>query len=346
MCRVESLAVKINKKQGEDIRLLLRKHGLLRSDLKIKKNKDYLLIPIKYTSDIVSNFNLVTTCFQKTKQHQSQYQMMLSLSEELYQKLPTSFDVIGDILLIKLPDELLPYSSEIGKALLTTHSHVNTVCMVQPVTGEFRSREVKVIAGKQKTVTTHKEYGLWFDVDVRQTYFSPRLATERKRVCDLIQKDDFVFDMFCGVAPFSIMIAKYAQPAYVLGIDINPIAIKFAKGNILKNKVESTVTVVNKDAKESKQILDKKNMIPDHIIMNLPFSAFTFFPIAVQCITHNVLIHYYDIVKESYIDNRIEELGTIAKKYQRSIENVVIHKIKTYAPHEFYIGIDITVSKI
>ena len=151
MCAKKSLAVKVKKKHGEQVRLLLLKKDLLRSDLKIKRNKDYLFIPVKDTTETINDFTLVTTVFQKTKQKTTQYQELLDLPKELQALLPTSFDVIGDILLIKLPEELTPFSNKIGTALLKTHSHVNTVCQMNPVTGELRKRSIKVIAGKQKT---------------------------------------------------------------------------------------------------------------------------------------------------------------------------------------------------
>ena len=144
------------------------------------------------------------------------------------EELPTSYDVVGAIILIKLPKALFPYRKEIGKALLETHKNIRTVCLIDPVSGELRTRNVTIIAGENQTLTTHTEYGLSFDVDVETTYFSPRLASERKRVADLVKPGEIVVDMFAGVAPFSIMIARYAKPKIVYAIDKNKEAIKLS----------------------------------------------------------------------------------------------------------------------
>ncbi|MBS3748381.1 MAG: class I SAM-dependent methyltransferase family protein [Candidatus Thermoplasmatota archaeon] len=341
----ESLAVKIKKTEGEQTRVFLRNHNLLKSNLKIKRSTDYLFIPVKESIKDFDNFNLVTDSFEKTKQSISTYQHLLNLPIELQSQLPTSFDIIGDIILLKLPKELQSYSKEIGHALLKTHAHVNTVCTIDPVSGELRRRNVHVIAGKQKTVTNHKEYGLWFKVDVEKTYFSSRLATERKRISNLIEKNAFVYDMFCGVAPFSIMIAKYAQPKQVIAVDKNHDAIKLAQHNIQKNNVSNNTIAIHEDALNTKQILSYHKIIPTHIIMNLPFSAFEFFPLALQVIKNNGMIHYYDMIDENSIEKRIDQLKSTAQKYDSTLLETTMHKIKTYAPHEFYIGIDITVSK-
>lgn len=345
MCTEESLAVKIDKEHGEQTRIFLRENNLLRTDLKIKKNHNHLFIPIIQSSKKLKEFSIVTETFEKNKQNPSHYQELLDLNSNLQNLLPTSFDVIGDIILIKIPKELQEHSSKIGNALLQTHSHVNTVCNMNPVSGDYRTRSVTVIAGKQKTETVHKEYDVNFFVDVEKTYFSPRLATERKRVSALIQKNAIVYDMFCGVAPFSILIAKYAQPKKIIAVDKNPYAIELAKKNIKENKVSSTIKVLCEDAKNTENIIRKENIVPNHIIMNLPFSAFQFFSVAVQSLSHNGIIHYYDIIDKQLIDKRCDELRKIAHEKNIVLEKMKIHKIKTYAPHEFYIGIDITVSK-
>lgn len=345
MLTEESFAVKIEKEKGEQLRVFLQKNELIRPDLRIKKDEHFLYIPIIYKSKFVSNFNVITERFERTKPRINNYQQLLSLPVEFQHILPTSFDVIGDIILIKIPKDLQKYSKEIGNALLTTHAHVNTVCSMDPVSGEFRNRSVRVIAGEQKTETIHKEYGIWFKIDVEKTYFSPRLANERRRVSAIIKNNSCVFDMFCGVAPFSILIAKYAQPSQIVAVDINPFAIQLAEYNVRINNVEDKITLFNKDSRESQKLCIYQNIQPNHIIMNLPFSAFEFFPIAVQLIINGGMIHYYDILNESQFEQRVNDLIIVAKKYQANLTHLDLHKIKTYAPHEFYIGIDITVSK-
>ncbi len=345
MVTEESLAVKIEKKKGEEVRLFLLKNNLIRSNLRIKKDEQFLYIPIICSSILLSNYDIVTKRFEKNEERIDSYQQLLSLPYELQRILPTSFDIIGDIILIKLPKELHSFSKEIGNALLKTQAHVKTVCSMNPVSGEFRNRFVQVIAGDHKTETLHKEYGIWFKIDVEKTYFSPRLANERKRVSSLIRKKSCVLDMFCGVAPFSILIAKYAKPAHIIAVDKNPIAIELAEFNIRKNKVKDKITLFNKDARNAQQLCYDLSMQPDHIIMNLPFSAFSFFSIAVQLVSNNGMIHYYDILNESQFEQRINDLIETAKNFRADLTHFNLHKIKTYAPHEFYIGIDITVSK-
>ena len=177
---------------------------------------------------------------------------------------------------------------------------------------------------------------------MQKTYFSPRLATERKRVANLVKPGEIVVDMFTGVAPFSIMIAKYADPKIIYAIDKNSEAIKYAKENIKKNNVLDKVEIIHADAKKVHKILKEK---ADRIIMNLPFSAHMFLKNTLTITKKISIIHYYDILKEEEIQERINELKRIGKENKTKLTNLNVRKIKTYAPREFYIGIDITATK-
>ena len=70
------------------------------------------------------------------------------MSEEELEKAVTSFDVIGDIAVIEIPEELRKKEKEIGEALLEVHKNLRTVCKRAGMhKGTFRIRDVKLIAG-------------------------------------------------------------------------------------------------------------------------------------------------------------------------------------------------------
>ena len=341
---IKGLQVKLE--EAEEIRKYLYKNRLLRDDYKIKAEKGYVYFPIRdLTKEEVGSYKIVKKEFEKKKKISKCYKEILTLPISLKDILPTSYDIIGDIILIKLPEALLEHQKDIGNALLKAHKNVETVCLSQPVRGELRTRNIKVIAGKKCTQTIHREYGLQFFVDISKTYFSPRLANERKRVANLVKPAETVVDMFAGVAPFSIMIAKYASPKIVYAIDKNKDAVTYARQNINYNKVVDKVEVYNEDAKNIDKILQKKNVKADRIIMNLPFSAYLFFPYALKIASSKCTIHYYDIIRENGISTMINKLESKGRENGTVLTTLEVRKIKTYAPREFYIGIDITAKK-
>jgi len=338
----KTIALSVPLKNAEKIRKYLREKKLLRNDLEIQRDKKFLYFPITRKNKEINTYITIEKQFKKREKKPKSYKETLSIDKKIKQKLPTSYDIIGEIILIKLPNDLLKYQKEIGESLLRSNKNIKTVCLAEPVAGELRTRKIKVIAGEKKTKTTHKEYGLTFDVDVESTYFSPRLATERKRIADQVKPGEIIVDMFAGVGPFSIMIAKYAKSKIIYAVDKNKKAIELAKQNIKNNNVLDKIEVIHADAKNLDKILKVKT---DHIIMNLPFSAHKFFTNALKIANDCCKIHYYDVLKEREVQDRINDLEKIAEKNKFILTNTNVRKIKTYAPREFYIGIDITAQK-
>ena len=342
---MKEIGIQIEKNQAEKMRKYLIEQNLLIKDLKIARDQKFVYFPVK---DYPKNNKLYKTKkmkFEKIKEIPKSYKEIAKIPENLKDKLPTSYDVIGDIIIIKTPNELIKYKDEIGNALLITNKKIKTICNTSSISGELRTRNVEVISGENKTLTTHKEYGLNFKLDVSKTYFSPRLAEERKRVASLVKSGEIIVDMFAGIAPFSIMIAKYAYPEIIFTFDKNKSAVEFAKKNVKLNNVIDKIEIFFDDSKNVKKILDKKTSKVDRIIMNLPFSAHKYFPYALQLITDKCIIHYYDMIEEKKIENRLNELEKLANKYEISLNYHKIRKIKSYSPREFYIGIDITAKK-
>jgi tRNA (guanine37-N1)-methyltransferase len=335
-------AVRAPLKEAEFLRRALRERNLLREDVEIAKEKKYIYFPVKDVPGVLSSYKVVAKSFQLKAAKPHCYKDLLNLPKKLMEELPTSYDVVGAIILIKVPKTLFHYRKEIGKALLEIHKNIRTVCLIDPVSGELRTRNVAIIAGENQTLTIHTEYGLSFYIDVETTYFSPRLASERKRIADLVKPGEIVVDMFAGVAPFSIMIARYAKPKIVYAIDKNKEAIKLAQQNTKQNHVLDTVEIIHADANDVEKVVPKK---ADRIIMNLPFSANRFFSLALSIAAKICIVHYYDIIKEEDIEARIDALKKIAAEKSYILSDVSIRKIKTYAPREFYIGIDITATK-
>src|SRR5438552_18460379 len=75
-------------------------------------------------------------------------------------------------------------------------------------------------------------------MDLSQAYFSPRLASERKRIADLIEAGETVADPFAGVGPYSILIAKRRRPSEVHASDANPRPLRFLRANVAANRAE------------------------------------------------------------------------------------------------------------
>ncbi len=215
------------------------------------------------------------------------------LSSEDLGKVYNSFDIVGDIAIIKLPSTSRGRAQTAAKAIMSRHSNAKTVLLqTSPVAGALRLRRFTHVAGENKTSTVHREFGCSFSVDVAKCYFSPRLFHERTRIAGMVKPNETVVNMFAGVGCFSIVIAKHANPAKVFSIDVNPAAVQFMQENIRLNRVYGKVIALLGDAKE---IIHKRlQRVADRVLMPLPEKAREYLPYAVSALkVSGGWIHYY-----------------------------------------------------
>ncbi len=199
-------------------------------------------------------------------------------------------DVIGDIAVVRLEGFSVREKRKIAKALLGEMKNVAVVMEQEgAVEGEYRLRKLLHLAGEKRTLTTHRENGCAFKVDVARCYFSPRLSTERLTVARAVRKKERVLNMFAGVGPYSIPIAKLAG-AKVVSCEINEVAARLHEENDRINKVEDLVTVICGDAAELPSMTRLKF---DRVLMPLPQEADRFFPAALSMAKKGGVIHYY-----------------------------------------------------
>ena len=105
------------------------------------------------------------------------------LSTKESDELISAFDQIGHIIIIRIPDSLISKKKLIGETLLDQVKSAKSIFyQSSSVDGEFRTRDLEILAGEDKTETEYKESGCRFLVDVRNVFFSPRLSSERTRI--------------------------------------------------------------------------------------------------------------------------------------------------------------------
>ena len=213
------------------------------------------------------------------------------LSEKEIEDLYGAFDQVGDIIILRIPDSLVSKKKTIGKVLLEKVKTAKSVFyQSSPVSGNFRTRRLELLAGEDKTETEYKENGCRFKVDVEKAFFSPRLSTERERIANLIKDGETVINMFGGVGMFSIIAAK-KKKCVVYNIDINPSATKLCEQNIKLNKLVGKVESLTGDA--AKIIEERLSGIGDRVLMLLPEKSDEFLDSAIKAAKKNGIIHYY-----------------------------------------------------
>lgn len=338
---MRSLCIVVPRQEGETVRKRLSELGLLNLDLHIRREKDLLMIPIKEPPGPgeldEKRYNVKEDDFEvRGPRYKSYKDAVEGVPKELLPLLPTSFDVVGDVALVKLVDELLDHRKRIGEAMLRATPSVRLVALDRGVQGAMRVRDLEVLAGKGELVTMHREHGLRFEVDLSKCYFSPRLSTERQRVASAVRDGERVLDMFAGVGPFSILIARTRKVAKVWAVDINPVAVEYIMRNIKLNKVENVEPVCS-DAKDY-----VKGLGPvDRIIMNLPHTGFDYLSLAISACANDATIHFYEITDAP--EDRIKAIEGLARTIGRSAKVMEHREVRTYSPTESQWAFDIKV---
>jgi len=197
---------------------------------------------------------------------------------------------VGDVAIVRLPELSAAEKTRLARVLAQEVKNVKCVYeQLGGIEGEFRLRSLKHLTGEKRTLTLHRENGCVFKVDVARCYFSPRLSTERLRIAGQATSRERVLNMFAGVGPFSIQIAKKAR-ARVASCEINEYACDLHEENDRLNKVEDKVRVIRGDAAELPK--DEKSKF-DRVLMPHPSQADRFLPTALAMAKKRAVIHYY-----------------------------------------------------
>jgi len=325
-----SKCVKVPKGEGESARRALADSELIDFRRKIRSDESYVYIPVvpDLSGEILARAYpslTLTECDLEESERTRSIEDIVGFAP--------SFEVIGDIAVAT--EE---YDAGVCKAIMEVHKNIKTVLApTTPVSGEFRVRHYRVLCGVSRTTTVYREHGFVYEMDLNKVYFSPRLSTERKRVADQATDMELVLDMFAGVGPFAIPLSKKAM--YTVAVDKNPDAIEYLKRNIALNKA-TRIEAVNADARDV-----RLPQPPDRIIMNLPHSAHEFLDVAFRLVNVGGIIHYYDIRPEGEIfDAVVREVRHKASESRCLIEVVNKRIVRSYAPHEYNIVLDMRVT--
>lgn len=251
------------------------------------------------------------------------------LSEEELKFLRRSFEIIGNVAIIEIPEELMEKKKLIVEAMIQRHKGVKTILRkVGEVDGIYRVARYEKIYGED-TETISKEHGCRFIVDPTKVYFSSRLSTERERIARLVKSGERVLVMFAGVGPFAIVIAKLSKPKEVVGVELNSIAVEYFRKNVKLNKVENVV-VIDGDVAEIVPKLDGKF---DRVLMPAPHSAESFVHLLKGKVKKGGFVHYYTFESENLEGQLIKKVEEIFMKNGMLVKAVFMRRCGSFAPY-------------
>lgn len=301
---VEQWGIRVPSKSGEEVRKCLMGEGILDLSLKVMRDGSTLVLPVT--------------------EHREGAERCLFEPRAGRPVLPRH-ELVGGIAIMQEHD---PAGAEqILAAIASLHT---VLCPASDVMGEYRTRRFEVLAGLPTTRTEVLEYGHRFVVDLASAYFSSRLSSERQRILGKVGDRELILDMFAGVGPFAITLAKRA--ALVIACDINPRAVILMQENLGKNRVKNVLPVLA-DAHHLPGTLPLKF---ERIIMNLPLSGTAFLADAFRLCKSGGIIHFYSLVaQEGQHRDVLDEMGG---------EVIDERVVRSYSPGQWHVVYDVRVA--
>jgi tRNA (guanine37-N1)-methyltransferase len=233
--------------------------------------------------------------------------------EPALQHLSDHFDVIGDVAVLAVPEDLGPYKQAIAETIVMGRRNIYTVLnKVEKVAGDARTAQYEVLRG-DTTVTVHREFGFSYRLDVRRSFFSPRMAYERKRVTDQVEPGERVYVPFAGVGPYAIPAA--AHGADVTAVELNPDAFQWLKENIRLNHRDDNCHAIEGDATDTRNLPSCRF---DRIIIPAPYGMDHVLEIFLPLVTEGGMVHFYTFKTEEQVPGLVaayEKKGLTVTNY-------------------------------
>ena len=328
--------MKVRTQDGEAAHRALVRAGALDPTRKSKVEDGWLFLPLAEGTgelvDLPPVYHVVEVDLEERTMKPTSLRDAPGLPPDLAAEVTRSMDVVGDIAVLRLKDDLRTRAQEIGLALMDVHPRLRAVAVDDGVMGELRLRSLTVVAGEGPLVTVHREHGIELTVDLEQAYFSPRLATEHRRIADMVRPGERVLDMFSGVGPFAILSAKVGQPSEVHAVDLNERAAQLAEENAIANGVSDVVTVHQGDAR---QVVPRLGIF-DRLVMNHPMGAVDFLDVALGASKEGAAIHLHVIGTP----DEVEEASTMG---DGRLDLKMMREVRTYAPGVAHYCLDLLV---
>ncbi|MHC1757821.1 MAG: class I SAM-dependent methyltransferase family protein [Methanosarcina sp.] len=335
-------AIRIPPEKGEEIREKAIAGRFLDTKRKIRKTVTeegtFLEIPVtEAAGEKVGDFPVIEQKdpeFLEVPMSLKEY-LKGSLSETELSHVPSGWQVLGDIIIVSIPDTLESKKIRIAEALLSMCPKCRIVVRDFGIEGQFRQPKRDLLLGSG-TETIHKEHGCFFKQDVTKVMYSKGNLEERKRMSRL-GKGEIVVDMFAGIGYFSIPMAVHARPEKIISIEINPESFAYLKENTRLNHVEDIITPVMGDCS---QVAPEGEA--DRVIMGYVGTTHHYLEPAIKALKKSGgILHYHETVPENRARTRPEErIKKAAETLGKKVEVLETRRIKKYSPGVLHVVVD------
>ncbi len=332
---------KVPMKDAERTKLLLAHMHLMDSSMPAEHSPGYVYFPVldaaKKNKKLPDAVRIVSGGARRKRTSKSYDEMLHSiLNSKDMALLERGYEQLGSIAII---GSKLSTGKErlVAKALMQTNKSITTVlAKAGPISGRYRTRKMRYVAGIRTYAALHKENNCVFKFDVRKVYFSSRLAYERARMVSEVRDKEQVMVMFAGVGPFAIEIAKAHPKTRVVAIELNRHGYESMIENIRLNKTPNVKPVLG----DVKRAYSKYKCWADRVIMPLPMSSLKFLDEACAVSKRKAII---DIYSFGTVGSAFEDIWHVIKEHadahHHTVEFMDKREVRPYSSTEVEMSI-------
>lgn len=339
------LGVRVNRESAEEVRGRLTSAGLIDRSREIADDGAFTVLPVTASpqGDLLAGIEVevVDRDFRLRRQREDpieEIRRVAEVPEGLRHSLPTKWELVGDVLVLRLLPELEGFKREVATAYARA---LGAKCVLQDVggiQGELRTPRVRRLLGDD-AVTIHKENGVLFKLDLERIMFSSGNVDERVRVSKLDCDGEVVVDMFAGIGYFSVPIAVHRSPERVISCELNPVAFEYLVENVRLNGVEGTVEPVHGDNRELRGC-----SVADRVFMGYVKTTHEFLEVAYRLVKDGGMVHYHETCPcELLPDRPVERMRSALA--DGSVDVISMREVKSYSPGISHVVVDARILK-
>ena len=365
---ISVLALRIPNLLTEKVMRPLRDFGLRRPGMKIvrpdpadKGKRLFLLdetissedkLPVQ-VQDILKTYEGVEVCKPDIELSEKNFTLeeMLRTVIPAELDLPSSYEAAGHIAHLNLRRELLPYKKAIGEAFITKVPQIKTVVnKLDTIHEVFRTFDMELLAGEDRYDVEMTECGCRYKFDFRKVYWNSRLQVEHSRIVEACKEGDVVCDMFAGIGPFALPLAK--RGLKVFANDLNPESYRYLLDNMKLNKVE--FKAYNLDGREFvRQLCQEQTEFPFSVVlMNLPKDAVEFLDAFIGCMPNLKeeaslpRVFCYAFCRPDEVDDLRKRVRTALGLEENEAVELDVKKVRDVSPKKYMYCVEFTLPRV
>jgi tRNA wybutosine-synthesizing protein 2 len=337
------LLAKVPRHRAESVRKVLFKRRLGAKDRRFVRSGEEVLIPLRErpSEDLVQELGiellegetLTKGCYRPPFELVREAADLPPAMKDL---LPSRWEMLGDVLVLRLPEEVRGHEAEIARTYASILGARTVLADRGAIEGVHRTPRMDFLLGHDAE-TVHLENGILYKLDASRLMFSSGNIDEKLRMASLDCWGEIVVDMFAGIGYFTLPLAMHAHATKIVACEINPLSFRYLNENIRLNRLDSVVEPVLGDNRDL-----PGEGIADRVVMGYVRTTAEHLERAFGLVRRGGMIHYHDTFPlKVFPQAAMENLDRAARGRGYTVK--LAREVKSYSPGVSHMVLDVAV---